>query len=69
MKQVPGWTYTFIDSLNQHIAINAETNIMYTEDKIRYSPQETDLLKKIEYKLPLQVHIVKKIFQGTIIQL
>ena len=67
MEQKPGWTYRFIPSLNMQIAINDTTGVMYTEDKIKYSPDEQLLLKTIDYQLPLSVHLVKKTFDGTII--
>ena len=69
MEQIPGWTYRFIDSLNMQIAINDTTGIMYTEDKVRYSLEEQRLLQKIDFALPLPVHIVKKVFDGTIVSL
>ena len=69
MEQKPGWTYRFIASLNMQIAINDTTGIMYTEDKVKYSPEEQRLLQSIDYALPLQVHIVKKVFDGTIVSI
>ena len=69
MEQKPGWTYRFIPSLNMQIAINDTTGIMYTEDKVKYSYEEQQLLKKVDYAIPLSVHIVKKIFEGTIISI
>ena len=69
MEQKPGWTYRFIDSLNMQIAINDTTGIMYTEDKVKYSLDEQRLLQSINYELPLPVHIVKKVFDGTIISI
>ena len=69
MEENPGWTYRFIESLNMQIAINNFTGIMYTEDKVKYSLEEQRLLQSIDYALPLQVHIVKKVFDGTIISL
>ena len=69
MEQKPGWTYRFIDSLNMQIAINDTTGIMYTEDKVKYSLEEQRLLQSINYALPLRVHIVKKVFEGTIISI
>jgi len=66
MKQMPGWTYRFIPSLQMQIAINDSTGLMYTEDKIRYSVEEQQLLKDLDYQLPLSVHIVKKLFDRTI---
>ncbi len=69
MEEKPGWTYKFVESLNMQIAISDTTGIMYTEDKVKYSLEEQRLLQSIDYALPLQVHIVKKVFDGTIISL
>ena len=51
------------------IAINDTTGVMYTEDKVRYSVEEQCLLQSIDYALPLSVHLVKKVFDGTIVSL
>ena len=69
MEQKPGWTYRFISSLNMQIAINNLTGIMYTEDKVKYSTEEQKLLQAINYEVPLSVHIIKKIFEGTILSI
>lgn len=68
MDKKPGWTYKFISSLNMNIAINDSTGVMYTEDKVRYTAEEQLLLKKIDYEIPLQLHYIKKIFEGQIIE-
>lgn len=67
MEQKPGWTYSYCNSLQQNIAINDTTGVLYTEDKTRYSPEEASLLSTINYQIPLSVHIIKKQFGGTII--
>ena len=67
MEEKPGWTYRFIPSLNMQIAINDSTGVMYTEDKTKYTPEEQQLLQTIDYQLPLSVHLVKKVFGGTIL--
>lgn len=69
MEQKPGWTYRFINSLNMQIAINNFTGIMYTEDKLRYSLQEQRLLQTVDFEISLPVHLVKKVFEGTIISI
>lgn len=69
MEQKPGWTYRFIESLNMQIAINDNTGIMYTEDKVRFSAEEQRLLQSIDYALPLSVHIAKKVFGGMIVSI
>ncbi|MCR5284651.1 MAG: hypothetical protein K6D95_03535 [Treponema sp.] len=67
MEEKPGWTYRFIPTLNMQIAINDSTGVMYTEDKTKYTPEEQHLLQAIDYQLPLSVHLVKKVFEGTIL--
>lgn len=67
MEKKPGWTYKFITSLNMQIAINDSTGIMYTEDKVRYTAEEQQFLKKFDYQLPLQLHLLKKVFGGKIL--
>ena len=69
MEQKPGWTYRFVNSLNMQIAINNFTGIMYTEDKVRYSLQGQHLLQAVDFEIPLPVHLVKKVFEGTIISI
>lgn len=69
MEQKPGWTYKFVNSLNMQIAINNYTGILYTEDKVRYSLEEQRLLQAVNFEIPLPVHMVKKVFEGTIISI
>ncbi len=69
MEHKAGWSYRFISSLNMQIAINDTTGIMYTEDKVKYSVEEQRLLHSIDYSLPMSVHIIKKVFDGTIISI
>ena len=69
MEQKPGWTYRFVNSLNMQIAINNFPGIMYTEDKVRYSLQEQRLMQVVDFEIPLPVHLVKKVFEGTIISI
>ncbi len=69
MEQKPGWAYRFVNSLNMQIAINDLTGILYTEDKVRYSLEEQRLLQAINFEIPLPVHLVKKVFEGTIISI
>lgn len=68
MQKKQGWTYSYIEILGQHIAVNNTTEVLYTEDKTMYTPEESRLLKKRNYQLPKLVHQVKKLFQGTLIQ-
>lgn len=69
MEQKPGWTYSFMPSLNMQIAVNDYTGIMYTEDKVKYSQSEFKLVTRgNNAQIPLQVHLIKKIFSGTILE-
>lgn len=69
MEEKPGWTYQFIQTINQRIAIHKETGWMASEDGTRYTPDEAAFLKTINFQIPLQVHLIKKSFGGTIITL
>ena len=69
MEQKPGWSYSYVESLDMQIAVNDSTGVMYTEDKIKYSPDEYRILLKKKLNYPLQAHILKKVFNGTIIEL
>ena len=69
MEQKPGWTYRFVNSLNMQIAINDLTGILYTEDKVKYTLEEQRLLQAVNFEIPLPVHLVKKVFEGTIISI
>ena len=66
MEQKPGWKYSFSTLLNQQIAVNENTQILYTEDQTRYETSETEVLKSVHFEIPLQVHIIKKVFGGTL---
>ena len=69
-KQVPGWTYGHSDSINQDIAYRKDGNgglELYTEDKTHYTWQEINAISKHKDGLPLQVHIIKKMFNGVIL--
>ena len=69
-KQVPGWTYSHSDSINQDIAYRKDGNgnlELYTEDKTHYTWQEINAISKHKEGLPLQVHIIKKLFNGVIL--
>lgn len=68
--QVKGWTYGHSDSINQDIAFRKDGNgnlELYTEDKTYYNWHEISLIAKHKDGLPLQVHLIKKIFMGEII--
>lgn len=67
MEQKPGWTYSYVDSLKMQIAVNDSTGVMYTEDKIKYSPEEYLIILQKDMNIPIQVHILKKIFNGTLV--
>lgn len=48
------------------VAFNPVTREFWTEDKIRYSPEEYAVLVSKRQKITRQVHDVKKIFKGFI---
>ncbi len=62
----PGFTYLYSEILQQEIAISHKTGWVYCQDGTKYSPEELKLLKKIGGDIPLQVHILKNQFKGSI---
>ena len=64
------WTYIESEALNHTVAFDENTGWLFCEDGTKYSPQELAKLTQNWQKaqeLPLQVHIVKKAFGGTIV--
>lgn len=69
-KQVPGWTYGHSEVLQQDFAFRKSGNglELYTEDKTHYTWKEINIINKHGKEIPPQVHLIKKIFEGEIIQ-
>ena len=67
MEQNPQWKYKFSESLGQQIAYNPQTGCIICEDGTEYSAEENKILRQKEKPTPLAVHIIKKVFKGTII--
>ena len=63
----PGFTYIYSETLQQEIALSDKTGRVYCYDGVQYSPEELKKIQKTYGELPLQVHILKKHFGGTII--
>ena len=58
------WEYFNSKALGMKAAYNKKTGQVMTEDKVLYSPDE---LKLIQPEISPEVHIVKRIFSGTIV--
>ena len=69
MIQKPGWTYSYIHSLQMHIAINDSTGVLYTEDKTMYTQEEALRLSQVNYMIPAEVHIIKKIYLNIMLSM
>lgn len=64
------WTYIESESLNQTVAFDENTGWLFCRDGTKYSPKELAKITSNWQKakeLPVQVHIVKKAFDGTIV--
>ncbi len=64
------WTYIQSQSLNQRIAFDENSGWLFCEDGTKYNPKELAKITQNWQKakeLPVQVHIVKKAFDGTIV--
>ncbi|MDR0663651.1 MAG: hypothetical protein LBF80_06200 [Spirochaetaceae bacterium] len=65
MEQKPGFVYLYSEILKQKIALSKKTGVVYCEDKTRYEPRELEILGKNNGVLPLEVHLVKKVFEDS----
>jgi len=68
-KRASGWTYETSEALGMKFAhrVSAGGIEVMTEDKVRYSPQEVLILRRIG-GISKPVHLVKKVFEGKIIK-
>lgn len=64
----PGFIYKFSKELNQEIAVSDKTGILYVSDGTKYLPEEAAVLQKKSDDIPLEVHILKKVFDGMIVE-
>ena len=67
--EAAGWVYFHSESLGLDCAVKNTPlgQIMMTEDKVEYMPDEIAALKKIGGEVPKSVHIVKKLFDGEVV--
>lgn len=65
---MPEWTYDYSPTLKMKFAVRVRNGLKeaYTEDKVYYNDYEITALKKTG-ELPLEVHLVKKLFNGIIL--
>lgn len=57
----------YSDKLEQEIAYNQRTGVVYCSDGVQYTPQEMAIIKAHGGDYPKEVHLIKKIFDGVII--
>lgn len=63
----PNWWYAHSNELDQDIAIHKATLWVHIKDGTKYSPEECEILKR-KGGITKQVHILKHLFNGTIVQ-
>lgn len=62
-----GFTYFYSEVLKQEIAISDTTGVVYCSDGVQYTVAEIEQLKATYGDFSMQVHNVKKVFGGEII--
>lgn len=67
-ERKPGFVYIDSKELGQIIAISEKTGKAYCQDGTVYSAAEIEILKK-NGGIALPVHLIKKQFRGTIIEI
>lgn len=64
------WTYIESEELKQTVAFDKNSGWLFCKDGTKYSPKELEKITK-DWKeaieLPSEVHIIKKMFSGTIV--
>lgn len=67
--EAAGWSYFHSESLGLDCAVKNTPlgPIMMTEDKVEYMPDEIAALRKIGGEVPKSVHMLKKLFDGEIV--
>jgi hypothetical protein len=70
----PGFVYSDSTIINQRVALHEKSGWLFCEDKyhngefVKYSPKELQIIYDSGEKITLDIHIVKKIFMGEIIE-
>jgi hypothetical protein len=63
----PGWEYIYSNELKQEVGVNIKTGSVYCEDETVYSPEELKIMDAAKQKITPEVHLVKRVFGGEII--
>jgi hypothetical protein len=70
----PGFIYIYSELLNQEIAMSKKTGVVYCEDlgpdgkNVQYSPKEIEIIAREGGVLSPEVHAVKKVLGGEIVE-
>jgi len=64
-----GWTYAYSAALGMEYATREtpQGHEVMTADKTRYSPEEIETLAANGKEISPEIHLVKRIFEGTIV--
>jgi hypothetical protein len=63
----PGWEYIYSNELKQEVAVNIKTGAVHCEDETVYSPEELKIMGAAKQEITPEVHLVKRVFGGEII--
>lgn len=55
-------------TLSQNVYMDRTTGTITCEDGTAYSAEEAQIIRNTGKQIPLQVHIIKKVFQGTLVK-
>ena len=61
------WTKFYSDAIQQECAYDKKSGWLFTRDGAKYSPTELALIVRSGNDCPVQVHIIKKMFEGTVV--
>jgi len=70
MPNKPGWLYKYSETLKQDTAYHCASGWIFCQDGTKYSPTEIRRLQKAGIAaLPLKAHTIKKMLEGTIVNI
>lgn len=61
------WIKFHSDAIQQDCAYDKTSGWLFTRDGVKYSPSELALIARSGNDCPIQVHIIKKLFEGTVV--
>jgi hypothetical protein len=64
-ERKPGFAYFHSEMLEEDLALSNKTGTLYCQGGVKYTAAELEILNEAAGKLPLSVHLIKKVFKES----